>query len=126
MNILWIKDGKKGHEKQVKALLEELSKAINIKVYEENYYINSTKRFFDVFHHATFYIFKKYDGYDILKSYNQNDIRLIIGAGSNTYARIVLLKKILKNHFNKDVIAASVLTPSFFKNQFVDENKTCD
>jgi len=118
MNILWIKDGKKGHEKQVKALLEELSKAINIKVYEENYYINSTKRFFDVFHHATSYIFKKYDSCDILKSYKQNDIHLIIGAGSNTYARIVLLKKILKNHFNKDVIAVSVLTPSFFKNQF--------
>ena len=59
MNILWIKDGKKGHEKQVKALLEELSKTISIKVYEENYYINSTKRFFDLFHHATSYIFKK-------------------------------------------------------------------
>ena len=26
MNILWVKDGKKGHEKQVSALLEELNK----------------------------------------------------------------------------------------------------
>ena len=118
MNILWIKDGKKGHEKQVKALLEELSKALSIKVYEENYYINSTKRFFDVFHHATSYIFKKYDNCDILKSYNQNDIHLIIGAGSNTHARIVVLKRMLKNSFNKNIIAISVLTPSFFKNQF--------
>ena len=118
MNILWIKDGKKGHEKQVKALLEELSKALSIKVYEENYFINSTKRFFDVFHHATSYIFKRCDNHDILESYNQNDIHLIIGAGSNTHARIVFLKRMLKNSFNKNIIAISILTPSFFKNQF--------
>ena len=50
MNILWIKDGK-GHEKQVKVLLEELSKTITINIYEENYHINSIKKFFDIFHH---------------------------------------------------------------------------
>ena len=61
MNILWIKDGKKGHEKQVKVLLEELSKTISINIYEENYQINSIKKFFDIFHHLTFYIFKKDD-----------------------------------------------------------------
>ena len=32
MNILWVKDGKLGHEKQVQALLEELSKEIQINV----------------------------------------------------------------------------------------------
>ena len=32
MNILWIKDGKKGHEKQVKVLLDEISKNIDIKI----------------------------------------------------------------------------------------------
>ena len=48
MNILWIKDGKKGHEKQVQVLLEELSKTINIKIYEEKYHINSLERFFDI------------------------------------------------------------------------------
>lgn len=118
MNVLWIKDGKKGHEKQVEVLLEELSKTINIKIYEEDYYINSTKRFFDIFHHATSYIFKKYDRNHILRSYHQNDINLIIGAGSNTHARIALLKKALKNSFNMNIIAISVLTPSFFKNEF--------
>ena len=50
MNILWIKDGKKGHEKQVQALLEELSKTIDINIYEEDYHISSLKRFFDIFH----------------------------------------------------------------------------
>lgn len=118
MNILWIKDGKKGHEKQVKVLLEELSRTISINIYEENYHINSIKKIFDIFHHLTFYIFKKNDKSDILRNYNKNDIHIIIGAGSNTHIRIASLKKILKDSFNKSVIAISILTPSFFKKEF--------
>ena len=118
MNILWIKDGKLGHEKQVQALLEELSRTIDIKIYEENYHISSLKRFFDIFHHSTSYVFKKYDSCKILKSYNQNDVHLVVGAGSNIHIRILLLKKALKDIYNKDIIAISVLTPSFFKNEF--------
>ena len=117
MNILWIKDGKKGHEKQVQALLDELSKTINIKIYEETYHISSLKRFFDILNHATSYVLKKYDSC-IIRSYYQNDIHLIVGAGSNIYTRILLLKKALKNIYNKDIIAISVLTPSLFKNEF--------
>ncbi len=45
MNILWIKDGKIGHEKQVKALLDEISKTEDIKVFEEEYKISKFKRF---------------------------------------------------------------------------------
>ena len=118
MNILWIKDGKKGHEKQVQALLEELSKTIDINIYEEDYHISSLKRFFDIFHHSTSYVFKKYDSCKIIKSYNQNDINLVIGAGSNIHTRLLLLKKFLKDIYNKDIIAISVLTPSLFKNEF--------
>ena len=118
MNILWIKDGKKGHEKQVQALLEELSKTIDIKIYQEDYHISSLKRFFDIFHHSTSYVFKKYDSCKIIKSYNQNDIHLVIGAGSNIHTRLLLLKKFLKDIYNKDIIAISVLTPSLFKNEF--------
>ena len=118
MNILWIKDGKKGHEKQVQALLEELSKTIDIKIYQEDYHISSLKRFFDKFHHTTSYVFKKYDSCKIIKSYNQNDINLVIGAGSNIHTRLLLLKKFLKDIYNKDIIAISVLTPSLFKNEF--------
>ena len=118
MNILWIKDGKKGHEKQVQALLEELSKTIDIKIYEEEYHISSLKRFFDRFHHSTSYVFKKYDSCKIIKSYNQNDIHLVVGAGSNIHTRLLLLKKALKDIFNKNIIAISVLTPSLFKNEF--------
>ena len=118
MNILWIKDGKKGHEKQVQALLEELSKTIDIKIYEEEYHISSLKRFFDIFHHSTSYVFKKYDSCKIIKSYNQNDIHLVVGAGSTIHTRLLLLKKALKDIFNKNIIAISVLTPSLFKNEF--------
>ena len=118
MNILWIKDGKKGHEKQVQALLEELSKTIDIKIYQEDYHISSLKRFFDIFHHSTSYMFKKYDSCKIIKSYNQNEINIVIGAGSNIHTRLLLLKKFLKDIYNKDIIAISVLTPSLFKNEF--------
>ena len=118
MNILWIKDGKKGHEKQVQALLEELSKTIDIKIYQEDYHISSLKRFFDIFHHSTSYVFKKYDSCKIIKSYNQNEINLVIGAGSNIHTRLLLLKKFLKDIYNKDIIAISVLSPSLFKNEF--------
>ena len=118
MNILWIKDGKKGHEKQVQVLLEELSKTINIKIYEEKYHINSLERFFDILHHATSYVLKKYDSSKIIKSYYENDIHLVVGAGSNIHARLLLLKKALKDIYDKEIIAISLLTPSLFKNEF--------
>jgi mitochondrial fission protein ELM1 len=117
MNILWIKDGKKGHEKQVQALLDELSKTVEIKIYEEDYHIGSLKRLFDTLHHATSYVLKKHDSYNI-KSYYQNDIHLVVGAGSNIHTRLLLLKKVLKNIYDKDIIAISILTPSLFKNEF--------
>ena len=118
MNILWVKDGKKGHEKQVKVLLEELSKIIDIKIFEENYHIGSLKRFFDIFHHATSYVLKKYDLYKIIKSYYKNDIHLVVGAGSNIHSRLLLIKKAIKDIYDKDIIAISVLTPSLFRNEF--------
>ena len=46
MNILWIKDGKKGHEKQVSVLLEELGKNININIYEEECTLSRFKKIF--------------------------------------------------------------------------------
>ena len=117
MNILWIKDGKKGHEKQVQALLDELSKTININIYEERYHVSSLKRFFDTLHHATSYVFKKYDSYNI-KNYHLSDIHLLVGAGTNIHTRLLLLKKALKDIYDKDIFAISVLTPSLFKNEF--------
>ena len=40
MNILWISDGKKGHEKQVEILLNEISKTENIVIKKEILLVN--------------------------------------------------------------------------------------
>ena len=48
MNILWIKDGKIGHEKQVKALLDEISKTEDITVFEEEFKISTFMRFINI------------------------------------------------------------------------------
>ena len=114
MNILWIKDGKKGHEKQVKALLEEIIKTADIKIYEENYHINTLQRFIDIINYAFSYFFRTNNHHKILNKYSENNIDIVIGAGTNIHARMLLLKKA----FNKKIIVISVLTPSFFKNNF--------
>ena len=43
MNILWIKDNKKGHLKQVKALLDEIKKILNVNI-SLNIEIENSKR----------------------------------------------------------------------------------
>ena len=53
MNILWIKDGKQGHEKQVKVLIDELSKSVDINLIEENYKINNLSRLKNYYHYLT-------------------------------------------------------------------------
>ena len=65
MNIIWIKDGKKGHEKQVKVLLDEISKSIDIKIFEENYLIGSFDRFIEIFDHATNYFMDGLRSHDL-------------------------------------------------------------
>ena len=114
MNILWIKDGKLGHEKQVKALLDELSETIDIKVYEEDYIVGSFQRIADIYNYIT------HQSAELTPNakYHKKNIHLIIGAGSNTYARILHIKRGLKLDFNKEVLAVSLLVPSFFKKDF--------
>jgi len=101
MNILWIKDGKLGHEKQVKALLDELSETIDIKVYEEDYIVGSFQRIADIYNYIT------HQSAELTPNakYHKKNIHLIIGAGSNTYARILHIKRGLKLDFNKEVLA---------------------
>ena len=114
MNILWIKDGKLGHEKQVKALLDELSETIDIKVYEEDYIVGFFQRIADIYNYVT------HQSAELTPNakYHKKNIHLIIGAGSNTYARILHIKRGLKLDFNKEVLAVSLLVPSFFKKDF--------
>ena len=119
MNVLWIKDGKKGHEKQVKVLLDEISKSIDIKIFEENYLIDSFARFIEIFDHATNYFMGGLRSHDLtILKYKKHNIDIVIGAGSNTYTRMLLIKKALKKDYSKNVNAISVLVPSFFQSEF--------
>ena len=113
MNVLWVKDKKIGHEKQVKALLEELSKLNEINIFEDEVSI----RFEDKLAGLLYEFNNKLGGYlyrwinrsdSILGSdkeeaynlwiqrlYKDKNIDIIIGAGHGTYARILQLKEAL-------------------------------
>lgn len=121
MKILWVKDGKKGHEKQVSALLEELNKTIDITIYEEQFTISKVKKAFFFID----YISSKLEGffknnYSLIsgltnkqrKKFEEKQFDIVIGAGSGPH--IQLLK--YKHEFNAKII--SVLTPSFFKERY--------
>mgnify|MGYP001456040279 FL=1 len=95
MNILWIKDNNVGHEKQVKVLLDELSKTRDINVIQLN-----VKGFHPLF---------KY-----VDPVEENLFDLIIGAGHKTYSFILDIKKSQK----KSCKTVAILTPSFNKDKF--------
>ncbi len=116
MNILWIKDGKLGHEKQVKVLLDELSKTIDIKVYEEEYVIGPLQRYSEILTYAM--NGGVYDQDLTNLKYHKKNIHLIIGAGSNVYPRILSIKDGIRSQYIKDILAVSILVPSYFKTHF--------
>ena len=127
MNILWIKDGKIGHEKQVKALLDEISKTEDIKVFEEEYKISKFKRFSNVIEYflGSFYNFDVHGTYKVsgiydysFSVYDKKDINIIIGAGASVHNRILEIKRHLKISFNKNILSISVLVPDYFKEDF--------
>ena len=57
MNILWISDGKKGHEKQVEILLNEISKTENITVNKEIILINKLSKILELLIYSTSQLF---------------------------------------------------------------------
>ena len=95
MNILWVKDNNIGHEKQVRVLLEELSKQKNLNIDER-----SIKGIFPFFTY--------------LNDIQENYYDLIIGAGHKTYGLLLDTKKYQKNNSK----ALAILSPSFKKDQF--------
>jgi len=95
MNILWIKDNNVGHEKQVKVLLDELSKTRDINVIQLN-----VKGFHPFFTYVD--------------PVQENLFDLIIGAGHKTYSFIIDIKKSQK----KSCKTVAILTPSFNKDKF--------
>ena len=95
MNILWVKDNNIGHEKQVKNLLDEISKKIDLHIDER-----LVKGFFPFFTYLENVEEKKYD--------------LIIGAGHKTYSLILDTKKNQKS----DTKSVAILSPTFNKDKF--------
>jgi len=95
MKVIWIKDGNIGHEKQVKVLLNELSKSQNLVIDER-----SIKGSFPFFRYIDPIEDKYYD--------------IIIGAGHKTYSFLLDIKK--KQKIETKTIA--VLAPSIKRNKF--------
>ena len=95
MNVLWVKDNNIGHEKQVKVLLEELSKQIKLNIDER-----SIKGIFPIYSYLSDVKEKYYD--------------LVIGAGHKTYGLLLNTKKYQKNNCK----AIAILTPTFSRDQF--------
>ena len=95
MNILWIKDNNVGHEKQVKVLLDELSKNREINIQDIN--IRGFHPFFTY-----------------IDPVEKNFYDLIIGAGHKTYSYILDIKKSQK----KSCKTVAILTPTLKKDKF--------
>ena len=133
MNVLWVKDKKIGHEKQVKALLDELSKLNEINIFEDEVSI----RFEDKLAGLLYKFNNKLGGYlyrwinrsdSILGSdkeeaynwwiqrlYKDKNIDIIIGAGHGTYTRILDLKEALSL---KLIPASKIATKDFMSSHY--------
>ena len=118
MNILWISDGKKGHEKQVEILLNEISKTENINIKKEIFLLSKLSQIIELLIYSTSLLFgnlflnkKKF------LTFKKNKIDVVIGAGSSIYIRMLLIKSYLSKN-ETSIKAISVLTPNLYKNHF--------
>ncbi len=95
MNVLWIKDNKIGHEKQVKVLLDELSKDLELDIDER-------------------IVKERFPFFRTINQVEKNYYDIVIGAGHKTYSLLLDVKKYQKD--NCKTIA--VLSPTFKKDYF--------
>tara|TARA_B110000003_G_scaffold200942_1_gene199595 strand:+ start:259 stop:1230 length:972 start_codon:yes stop_codon:yes gene_type:complete len=118
MNILWISDGKKGHEKQVKTLLNEISKTENIVIKKEVLLGSKLTQLLElVTYSATLLFGNIFLSENKFSAYKDNQIDIVIGAGSSIHIRMLLIKDyLLKSGIS--VKAISILTPNLYKNHF--------
>jgi mitochondrial fission protein ELM1 len=118
MNILWISDGKKGHEKQVEVLLEEISKTENIVIKKEILLINKLSQILELAIYSTSLIFRNlFLSKDRFLPYIENNFDIVIGAGSSIHLRMLLIKSYLSNIGNS-VKVVSILSPNLYKRKF--------
>ena len=105
MKILWVKDGKLGHEKQVEALLKEISKDRDTIIAE-----NITKSFIlEVIEFLSFGLIQTNK-----ENLKEQHFDLIIGAGNKSFIRMANLAIICRN-----AKIVSILCPNYFlRNRF--------
>ena len=118
MNILWISDGKKGHEKQVEILLNEVSKTENIIIKKEIVVINKFSQFLELItYSASLLVGSLFLNTGKFLKYDEDNIDIIIGAGSSIHLRMLLIKNYLSNKGNS-IKVVSILTPSLYRRKF--------
>jgi|TARA_B100001093_G_scaffold502764_1_gene556178 mitochondrial fission protein ELM1 len=118
MNILWISDGKKGHEKQVEILLNEISKTENITIKKEIILISKFSQILELLIYSTSQLFGNlFLGKKKFLAYKENKTDIVIGAGSSIHVRMLLIKNYLLNK-GCAIKAISILAPNLYKNKF--------
>ena len=118
MNILWISDGKKGHEKQVEILLNEISKTENIIVKKEIILISKLSQILELLIYSTSQLFgNRFLSKKKFSAYKENKTDIVIGAGSSIHIRMLLIKNYVLNK-GGSIKAVSILTPNLYKNKF--------
>jgi len=128
MNVLWVKDGKLGHEKQVKALLDELSKEIKIHVIEYQPHGILNKKFKYLFSPLSQSITNE-DIRDINSVCYENNISLIIGAGRKSHWHILKISNVItsskytegiteKINITSNPKKIAIMFPAFHRDQF--------
>ena len=100
MKILWVKDGKLGHEKQVEALLDEISKDVDTIITE-----NVTKSFLLEIIEFLSFGFIQTDKANL----KEQNFDLIIGAGNKSFIRMANLAIIYRT-----TKIVSILCPNYF------------
>jgi len=100
MKILWVKDGKLGHEKQVEALLNEISKDVDTIITE-----NVTKSFILEIIEFLSFGFIQTDKANL----KEQNFDLIIGAGNKSFIRMANLAIIYRT-----TKIVSILCPNYF------------
>ena len=105
MKILWVKDGKLGHEKQVEALLKEISKDRDTIITE-----NITKSFIlEVIEFLSFGLIQTNK-----ENLKEQHFDLIIGAGNKSFIRMANLAMICRNAKIVSILCPNYLLRSRF------------
>tara|TARA_A100000164_G_C21868001_1_gene753583 strand:+ start:235 stop:1332 length:1098 start_codon:yes stop_codon:yes gene_type:complete len=135
MNVLWVKDKKIGHEKQVKVLLDELSKLNEINIFEDevsitfedklvgnlNIFSNKLSHWFNMLNNFLGSGDEESYIWVIQRLFKDKNIDIIIGAGHGTYSRILQLKEALSL---KLIPASKISAKDFMSSHYVKDKNT--